>query len=68
MNATIRKKLTDYQVINVIDKINPAFYDLWLSKHNHIIAKGGRSSMKSSVISLKLVEKKWLNRYLIWCA
>ncbi|ENH1163461.1 PBSX family phage terminase large subunit, partial [Listeria monocytogenes] len=56
MNAMIHKQLVDYQVINVIDKINPAFYDLWLSKHNHIIAKGGRSSMKSSVISLKLVE------------
>ncbi|WP_270996583.1 PBSX family phage terminase large subunit [Listeria seeligeri] len=61
MNATIHKMISDYQVINVIDKINPAFYDLWLSKHNHIIAKGGRSSMKSSVISLKLVEKKMAN-------
>ncbi|EAG7317791.1 PBSX family phage terminase large subunit, partial [Listeria monocytogenes] len=61
MNATIHKQLVDYQVINVTDKINPAFYDLWLSKLNHIIAKGGRSSMKSSVISLKLVEKKMAN-------
>ncbi|HAO5787403.1 TPA: PBSX family phage terminase large subunit [Listeria monocytogenes] len=61
MNATMHKQLVDYQVINVTDKINPAFYDLWLSKHNHIIAKGGRSSMKSSVISLKLVEKKMAN-------
>ncbi|EAG5891283.1 PBSX family phage terminase large subunit [Listeria monocytogenes] len=61
MNATIHKQLIDYHVINVTDMINPAFYDLWLSKHNHIVAKGGRSSMKSSVISLKLVEKKMAN-------
>lgn len=54
----VHEQLTKYKVINVIDKINPAFYDLWLAEQNHIVAKGGRSSMKSSVISLKLVETK----------
>ncbi|MBC2318774.1 PBSX family phage terminase large subunit [Listeria booriae] len=57
-HPAIDKKLKHYKVINVTDLINPAFYDLWLAEHNHIIAKGGRSSMKSSVISLKLVEMK----------
>lgn len=41
MNATIHKQLIDYQIINVIDMINPAFYDLWLSKHNHIMLRAG---------------------------
>jgi phage terminase large subunit len=43
------------EVVNILDLINPHFYSLWLAKEPHIIAKGGRSSMKSSVISLKLV-------------
>ncbi|WP_438310832.1 PBSX family phage terminase large subunit [Sporosarcina sp. FA9] len=42
-------------VINILDLINENFYDLWLAEQSHIVAKGGRSSMKSSVISLKLV-------------
>lgn len=43
------------RVVNIIDKINPHFYSVWLSKKSHVILKGGRSSTKSSVISLRLV-------------
>lgn len=43
-------------VFNVLDNINPVFYELWLAEEPRIIAKGGRSSFKSSVISLKLVK------------
>lgn len=42
-------------LIKITDLINKNFYSLWLAEQSHIIAKGGRSSMKSSVISLKLV-------------
>lgn len=35
--------------------MNVNFYSLWLANQSHIVAKGGRSSMKSSVISLRLV-------------
>lgn len=35
--------------------MNVNFYSLWLAEQSHIVAKGGRSSMKSSVISMKLV-------------
>lgn len=44
-----------YKVFNVLDNINPVFYELWMSKESRVIAYGGRSSFKSSVISLKLV-------------
>lgn len=44
-----------YKVFNVLDNINPVFYRLWMAEESRIIAKGGRSSFKSSVISLKLV-------------
>lgn len=47
-----------YNVVNVTELINPHFYELWLSEQSHVIAKGGRSSFKSSVIALKLVEMK----------
>nr|WP_248561780.1 PBSX family phage terminase large subunit [Niallia sp. NCCP-28] len=47
-----------YNVVNVLDMINENFYDLWLAEQSHVIAKGGRSSMKSSVISLNLVKLK----------
>lgn len=50
--------MSDYNIVKVTDMINPHFYDLWLSEHSHVIAKGGRSSFKSSVIALKLVEIK----------
>lgn len=43
------------QLIKITDIINTNFYSLWLAEESHIVAKGGRSSMKSSVISLKLV-------------
>ena len=42
-------------VVNVLNLINPAHYSLWLADESHIVAKGGRSSFKSSVISLRLV-------------
>lgn len=42
-------------VIKITDLINPVFYSFWLNERPHSILKGGRSSMKSSVISLKLV-------------
>lgn len=60
MNQVLMKppNSDSYNVIEIIDKINPAFYDLWLAEQNHLLAKGGRSSMKSSVISLKLVYMK----------
>jgi phage terminase large subunit len=41
--------------VKIIDLINPVFYDFWLNEKPNNILKGGRSSMKSSVISLKLV-------------
>ncbi|OQM47526.1 terminase [Anoxybacillus sp. UARK-01] len=42
-------------VIKITDLINPIFYSFWLNEKPNSILKGGRSSMKSSVISLKLV-------------
>lgn len=49
------------KVIRMTDMVNPHFYKLWTTKKSYIIAKGGRGSFKSSVISLKLVTsvKKW---------
>lgn len=41
-----------------MSKINPVFYPFWMSKCNHKLAKGGRSSTKSSVVSIKLVTDK----------
>lgn len=38
-----------------MDLMNVNFYSLWLAEQSHIVAKGGRSSMKSSVISMKLI-------------
>ena len=37
--------------------INPHFYPLWKTDKPYIIAKGGRGSFKSSVISMKLVTR-----------
>lgn len=42
-------------VIKITDLINPVFYSFWLNDKPNNILKGGRSSMKSSVISLKLL-------------
>ena len=42
-------------IIKITDLINENFFSLWLAEQSHVVAKGGRSSMKSSVISLKLV-------------
>ena len=44
-------------VIKMSRMINPHFYKLWNSDKPYIIAKGGRGSFKSSVISLRLVTK-----------
>ena len=46
---------TAEKTVNIMDLINPNFYDFWLSEKPHNILSGGRSSMKSSAISLKLV-------------
>ncbi|PEQ09119.1 PBSX family phage terminase large subunit [Bacillus toyonensis] len=43
------------KTVNIMDLMNTNFYSLWLAEPSHIVAKGGRSSMKSSVISMKLV-------------
>lgn len=41
--------------VDVMDLINPNFYPVWLSDKPYNILSGGRSSMKSSVVSLKAV-------------
>lgn len=41
--------------VNIMDLMNRNFYSFWLNDKPHSILSGGRSSMKSSVISLKLV-------------
>lgn len=43
------------KTVNVIDLLNPTFYEFWLNDKPHSVLSGGRSSMKSSVISLRLV-------------
>lgn len=43
------------KTINIMDLINRNFYSFWLNDKPNSILSGGRSSMKSSVISLKLV-------------
>lgn len=43
------------RTIKISDNINPHFYKMWNTKKPYIIAKGGRGSFKSSVISLKLL-------------
>lgn len=42
-------------MIRITDLINRNFYPVWLTNKPHVVLSGGRSSMKSSVISLKLV-------------
>lgn len=44
------------KIVRITDLINENFYSLWTTDKTHIVAKGGRSSFKSSVISLKLVK------------
>lgn len=41
--------------VNIMDLMNRNFFSFWLNEKPHSILSGGRSSMKSSVISLKLV-------------
>lgn len=45
------------RIVKVIDLINPVFYPMYLANESHIVAKGGRSSFKSSVISIMLLER-----------
>ena len=49
------------KTIRLSKMVNPHFYPLWRTDKPYIIAKGGRGSFKSSVISLKLVTmvKHW---------
>lgn len=53
--AVRKNELRKKRIVKITDLINENFYSLWMTDKNHIVAKGGRSSMKSSVISLKLV-------------
>lgn len=41
--------------VSLTANINPHFYAFWNTKKPYVIAKGGRGSFKSSVISIKLV-------------
>lgn len=41
--------------IKLKEQVNPHFYKLWRTQKPYIIAKGGRGSFKSSVISMRLV-------------
>ena len=43
------------KVVELSKQVNPHFYKMWVTKKPYIIAKGGRGSFKSSVISLRLV-------------
>ncbi|PSL41714.1 phage terminase large subunit [Salsuginibacillus halophilus] len=43
------------KTVDIMDMVNPNFYSFWLTDKPAAILSGGRSSMKSSVISLKLV-------------
>lgn len=43
------------KTIRLSDNVNPHFYKMWNTDKPYIIAKGGRGSFKSSVISLKLL-------------
>lgn len=45
------------RVVKLTDLMNTNFYSLWLNEKPFTIAKGGRSSMKSSIISIKLVKE-----------
>src|SRR5690606_9883053 len=42
-------------IVKVTDLINRNFYPVWRTEKPNVVLSGGRSSMKSSVISLKLV-------------
>lgn len=43
------------KTIRLSDNVNPHFYKMWNTDKPYIVAKGGRGSFKSSVISLKLL-------------
>ena len=49
------------KTIRLSKMVNPHFYPLWRTDKPYVVAKGGRGSFKSSVISLKLVTmvKRW---------
>ena len=52
---TLRRLNKMTNVVKLSEQINPHFYGMWNTKKPYIIAKGGRGSFKSSVISLRLV-------------
>lgn len=47
--------LANVETIDIMDMINPHFYEVWLAEQSNVVCSGGRSSMKSSVLTLKLV-------------
>src|SRR5690606_2185397 len=52
MNGLIA--MNNSHVINIQKEVNPHFKPVWVSKKPYNILKGGRNSLKSSVIALKL--------------
>jgi phage terminase large subunit len=49
--------MQNQKIVSIKDNIAPVFYSVWADKtHPYVIMKGGRSSTKSSVISLRLVK------------
>lgn len=58
LENTAKRRAEISSNINLKQSINPAFIPLWESDAGHKLAKGGRSSTKSSVISGGIVEKK----------
>lgn len=57
LNKNIKKVIQQNEVVKISDLINPNFYPVWKSNKTFNILKGGRSSFKSSVVSLKLLVK-----------
>ena len=45
------------KVVRISDTISDNFHTFWKNKKPYIILKGGRSSLKSSAVSIKLVKK-----------
>lgn len=54
-------KKRPHRIIKLSSLVNPHFRKMWSTKCPYVIAKGGRGSFKSSVISLKLgvMMKRW---------
>lgn len=54
-NMLINDVKKPMNILKMSDMVNPHFGKLWNTKCPYVIAKGGRGSFKSSVISLWLV-------------